>query len=420
MLDIKLIRDEPGTVKAALVKRHADPASVDEVLAIDERRRALQHRSDELRAEQKRAGKDVAKLQGAEKQALLARLKEISDEIAAADAERARLESEQRALLLRIPNIPDDSVPSGESEDDNVELRTWGTLREFDFDARDHLDLGEALGVIDTERAARASGSRFAYLKGAAALLWMGLSRFALETAGKHGHTPVLPPVLVRREAMEGTGFFPAAEDQIYHLEKDDLYLVGTSEVPLAAMHMDEILPGDALPLRYVATSSCFRREAGAAGKDTRGIFRLHQFEKVEMFVFCEPERSWEEHEKLVAIEEEILQALKLPYRAMLLCTADLSAPSAKTIDLEAWFPSQRRYRETTSCSNTTDFQARRLNARMRNADGTRVVHTLNGTVATSSRHIAAILENCQRADGSVEVPDVLRPYCGIDVIGPK
>lgn len=417
MLDIKLIRDEPDRVRAGLKRRGEDPARVEAVLDIDKRRRALQARLDDARADQRRAGKEVATLKGDEKQALLARLKTLSDEIASGEADLESLANEQRALLLLIPNLALDVVPDGHREDDNVELRRWGTPRAFDFTAKDHLAIGEALDVIDAERAARASGSRFAYLKGAGALLWLGLSRFALDTVARYGHTPVLPPVLVRREAMEGTGFFPAAEDQIYTIERDELYLVGTSEVPLAAMHMDEILAADVLPLRYVAVSSCFRREAGTHGKDVRGILRLHQFEKVEMYVYTTSEASEEEHERLIAIEEEILQALGIPYRVLALCTADLGAPSARTIDLEAWFPGQDRYRETTSCSNTTDYQARRLNTRARTDDGVRIVHTLNGTAATSSRHVAAILENNQRADGSVEVPEVLRPYVGLDVI---
>jgi seryl-tRNA synthetase len=419
MLDIRLIRDEPDAVKAGLARRGADPALIDQVLAHDAARRQAQARADELRGEQKSAGRDVAKLQGDEKAALLARLKDVSAEIAACDATDAAEGEAMRELLLRIPNVPLDIVPTGKTEDENEILKTVGDVPTFDFAVRDHLEIGEALGIIDMERGARMSGSRFSVLRGAAVTLWQALARYAMEIVVAHGHTPVLPPVLVRREAMEGTGFFPAAEDQIYHVSADELYLVGTSEVPLAAMHMDEILDGAALPLRYVGHSACFRREAGALGKDTRGIFRNHQFEKVEMFVFTTPEDSAAEHERLIGIEEEVLAGLGLPYRVVALCTGDLGAPSARTVDLEVWFPGQDRYRETTSCSNTTDYQARRLNVRTRGADGTRIVHTLNGTAATSSRHLAAILENYQQADGSVAVPKVLQPYVGAAQIGP-
>jgi len=417
MLDLRLIREDPDGVAAALARRGVPADAIVQVTETDAQRRAAQSRLDDARAEQKLAGKDVATLQGEAKQALLVRLKALSEEIARLEHEQATSAGALTALLLGIPNIPHASVPEGRSEDDNIVLRYVGAPPTFDFEPLDHLALGEALGIIDMERGARMSGSRFSVLKGKGALLWMALSRFALDTVASHGHTPVLPPVLVRREAMEGTGFFPAAEDQIYSLPADELYLVGTSEVPLAALHMGEILDVERLPLRYVGQSVCFRREAGALGKDTRGIFRNHQFEKVEMFVFTTPEDSWAEHEKLVAIEEEILSALGLPYRAVALCTADLGAPSAKTIDCEVWFPGQGRYRETTSCSNTTDYQARRLNCRIKNEQGTTFVHTLNGTAATSSRHVAAILENFQRADGTVVVPEVLRPYAGFDLI---
>ncbi|MCA1830912.1 MAG: serine--tRNA ligase, partial [Actinobacteria bacterium] len=399
MLDIKLIRDEPDVVKRALGKRAADPSLVDAVLDVDARRRKAQARADEMRAEQKKRSGDVAKTQGDDKKTLLASLKQMSDEITGLDEQQRGLESEQRDLLLRIPNITADEVPAG-GEENNVEIARWGEPRAFGFEPRDHLDIGEGLDAIDIEAGAKVSGSRFAFLRGAAVRLWLGVKQLALQTLIEQGHVPVLPPVLVRREAMEGTGFFPAAEDQIYLLEKDELYLVGTSEVPLAAMHMNETL--DTLPLRYVAHSACFRREAGAAGKDTRGIFRNHQFEKVEMFVFTRPESSWAEHERLVAIEESFLQTLGIPYRAVVLAAGDTGAPSAKTVDLECWFPGQTTYRETTSCSNTTDYQARRLNVKMRGPDGLEPVHTLNGTVATSSRTIAALLENYQRADGGI------------------
>lgn len=419
MLDLRLLRNDPEGAKAQLSRRIADEGAqmIDQVLSLDAERRAAQTRADELRNEQKTLGKDVAKLQGEEKQALLAKLKAISEEVAATQKSEADAAETLRQLLLRIPNLPHEQVPTGATEDQNEVLRTVGDLPTLE-DPKDHLDIGVALGGIDQERGARASGTRFSYMQGAVAKLWWAIARLAVDTAERHGFLFTLPPVLVRREAMEGTGFFPAAEDQIYTIPEDELYLVGTSEVPLAAFHMDEILEPASLPLRYVGHSACFRREAGAAGKDTRGIFRMHQFEKVEMFVFTTPEASWEEHERMIAIEEEILQALELPYRAMLLCTGDMGAPSAKTVDLEVWFPSQGRYRETTSCSNTTDYQARRLNTRIRDEGGNIIAHTLNGTLATSSRHVAAVLENHQQPDGSVALPPALQGLMGSDRIG--
>ena len=416
MLDLKQLREDPDSVRAALARRGGD-YPIDHVLEADARRRAAQARIDELRAERKKGDKQIAKLQGDEKTKELERLKGLSDEITRLESEQAAAAAELNHGLLEIPNIPHDSVPQGTSDDDNVELYRVLEPHAFDFEAKDHLDLGEALGIIDVERGARTSGSRFAYLKGQGALLWSALSRYVLDVLAADGFTPVVPPVLVRRDAMEGTGFLPTDEQQIYKTADDDLYLVGTSEVPLAALHMGEMLDVDQLPLRYAGISSCFRREAGAHGRDTRGIFRLHQFEKVEMFSFVRPTESWVEHDKLIAVEESILRALELPYRAVNVCAGELGAPAAKKIDLEAWFPGQQRYREVTSCSNTTDYQARRLNCRARTEQGPEFVHTLNGTAATSSRHLAAILENHQRADGSVAVPEVLRPYTGFETI---
>lgn len=417
MLDLKLIREDPEGVRKAL-RRRGGEYPIDDVVQVDVRRRGAQARLDELRAEQNRAGKQVADLKGKQKQEAIARLKGLSDEIAVLEQEQATTAAELNRLLLEIPNLPHDGVPEGESDEDNVEVRTWGNLPSFDYGARDHLALGEALDIIDVERAARASGSRFGYLKGAGAALWLGLSRWAIDLLREEGFTPVVPPVLVRREAMQGTGFLPTDEQQLYRIESDELYLAGTSEVPLAALHMGEILDADALPLRYCGISTCFRREAGAHGRDTRGIFRTHQFEKVEMFSFARAETSWDEHERLIRIEERVLQSLGIPYRAVNVCTGELGASAAKKVDLEAWFPGQQRYREVTSCSNTTDYQARRLHCRIRVEGGTAFVHTLNGTVVTSSRHLSAILENFQREDGSVVVPEVLRPYCGLERIG--
>jgi seryl-tRNA synthetase len=319
-------------------------------------------------------------------------------------------------------------VPIGTTDADNVEIKKWGSPTEFDFDIEDHVDIGERLGIIDIERAAKVSGSRFAYLKGQAVMLEFALVQWALGRLSQEGFTPVIPPVLVRESALFGTGFFPGAREQVYavgvddgaKLESDELFLAATAEIPLAAMFADEILDADELPRRFAGFSTCFRREAGTYGKDTRGIFRVHQFDKVEMFSFAHPEKSWEEHELLLATEESLVQALGIPYRVVNVCTGDLGDPAAKKYDIEAWFPGQDAYREITSCSNTTDYQARRLKIRFRDGGGpTEVAHTLNGTAFAVGRTLIAILENNQRADGSVTVPDPLQSFLGTDVIGP-
>ncbi len=316
---------------------------------------------------------------------------------------------------MRLPNLVDPTAADGVDDDDAVELRTWGEPRTGDG-LGDHLALGEALGLIDVERAAKVSGSRFGYLLGPLVMVELALVRWAIDKLQPHGFTPVVPPVLVREHALYGTGFFPGDRDQVYGTE-DDLYLVGTSEVSLAAMHGDEILDADALPIRYAGFSTCFRRESGTYGKDTRGIFRVHQFDKVEMFSFCLPENSVEEHEFLLAREEELVQELGIPHRVVNIPAGDLGGPAAKKYDIEAWFPGQGRYREITSTSNTTDFQARRLKVRYRAEDGNRLVHTLNGTAVTG-RWLIAIMENYQRDDGSIGVPEALQPYTGFSVIG--
>jgi seryl-tRNA synthetase len=326
------------------------------------------------------------------------------------------VQEDVEALLSRLPNLPHESVPDGQGDEDNLVEREVGAPPDLGFEARDHVELGEMLGAIDIERAAKTSGSRFAYLLGPAVWMQWALVRYALDVVTARGFTPVIPPVLVREEAMFGTGFLPTDHAQLYVTREDDLYLVGTSEVPLASFHQDEILEPEQLPLRYVGYSTCFRREAGTYGKDVRGIFRLHQFDKVEMFSFCDPERSWEEHEFMVSLEEEILRSLGLAYRVVNICTGELGASAAKKIDLEVWLPGQGTYRELTSCSNCTDYQARRLGARVRSAGGNRPVHTLNGTAIAVGRTLIAILENHQRDDGSVEMPDVLRSYVPEDL----
>ena len=369
MIDLKAARADPDAMRAALARKGAAEV-FDRLLEADARWRALVPRVDELRGR--------TKLRGRPSPEQLEELKAVKAELKAAEGELARAEAERDAALAEVPNPPEDGAPDGDTEDDAVELRrvgepvTGGDVRE-----------ATEIGRFEMERAARLSGSRFGYLVGDTALLALALYRFAIDHVARAGFTPVLPPVLVREEAMVGTGFFPTERSNIYALEADDLYLTGTSEVALAGLHMGEILEADDLPLRYCGFSTCFRREAGAAGKDTRGMFRLHQFNKVEMFVFTRPHESHAEHERMVALEEELLQALGLPYRAVDVAAGDLGAPPVRKIDLEAWFPSQGRYREVTSCSNTTDFQARRLGIRWRSPNGLEPPHTLNGTVVT-------------------------------------
>ncbi len=412
MLDIKQIREDPEPYRAALARRNLGSA-VDELLAADERRRSLTLEVEELRAAQNRASKAIGGAQGDEKQALIAevgkvsaRLKELEPQLADADAALA-------ALLAATPNVPHTSAPDGFTDEDAVEVRrNHDEPPAFDFEVRDHASLGELLGVLDVERASRTSGSRFVYLLGDIVLLQFALVRSAMDVLVDKGFVPVIPPVLVREEAMYGTGFLPADEAQLYVTQEDDLYLVGTAEVPLAALHMTEIVQEAALPLRYAGYSTCFRREAGTYGKDMGGMFRVHQFDKVEMFSFTTPEASWDEHEYLVSVEETIIGKLELPYRVVNIAAGDLGGSAAKKYDIEVWLPGQQRYRELTSCSNTTDYQARRLQTRVRRADGRlETLHTLNGTATAIGRTLIAILENHQRADGSVELPEHLWQY---------
>ena len=403
-------------LRAALARRGAD-FSIDDLAELDRRRRDVRHQAEQIRAEQKQAGKAIAGLQGDEKQAAITRAGTLSEDYKRLSIEADELDEQFDALWVQLPNLAHESAPDGTTEEDAVEIRRWGDIPQFEFEVRDHQDLGEALDIIDVARGVKTSGSRFAYLKGKAALLEFGLVRFAMDRLMEGGFIPVVPPVLVREEALYGTGFFPADREQVYAIEKDDLYLVGTSEVSLAALHLDEILEEEDLPVRYAGFSTCFRREAGTYGKDTRGIFRVHQFDKVEMFSFCHPDKSWEEHEMLLAMEEGIVQALGLPYRVVNVAAGDLGASAAKKFDIEAWIPSQETYREITSCSNTTDYQARRLKARFKSERGNRLVHTLNGTTVAVGRTLLALMENFQQADGSIEIPEALRPYVGFDVI---
>ncbi len=423
MLDLKLIRSDPERIKVSLARRGA-AEQVDELLALDERRRELLPRIEGAQAERKTISKQIgeAKQRGEDAEEQMRAVAELKQTIESGKEELERVEADLQRVSTALPNLPDPDAPDGMTEEDAVVLREEGAPPNFEFEPRDHLEIGSELGLIDMEAGARVSGSRFAYLKGDLVLLELALVRFAIDLVRGEGHEPVVPPVLVREEALVGSGFLPGDRDQIYEVPKDELFLVGTSEVPLAALHADEILTAEQLPLRYAGFSSCFRREAGAAGRDTRGIFRVHQFDKVEMFSFVEPSQSAEEHERLLAIEERILAELEIPYRVVNVAAGDLGAPAAKKYDCEAWIPSQERYRELTSCSNTTDYQARRLGCRYRPAEGDAPVpvHTLNGTAVAVGRTIIALIENRQERDGSFTLPTILHSYGTPERIGPR
>ena len=403
MIDLKAARQEPDRYRTALARRGA-AKDFDALLAADARWREHTERAESLRAAQKRSSKSKP---GPDE---LAELRQLAAEFAAATEEQAHAARERDELLAKIPNLPDPTAADGMDEDDAQLVRAWGEQPKFGFEPKDALDLGSPRGWIDMARGARLSGSRFAYRFGDVALAELSLYRFVLDRLAGLGFLPVLGPVMVGERAMYGTGFLPTEASNLYHLEKDDLYLTGTSEVALAGIHMDERLEESQLPARYAAYSTNFRREAGAAGKDTRGMFRVHQFDKVEMYVYCVPEQSREIHDELLAHEEGIVQALGLPYRVQNIAVGDLGGPAAKKYDIEAWFPTQQRYREITSCSNTTDYQARRLNIRFRRDGQLEFVHTLNGTGATA-RALLAIMENLQDEGGTVAVPEVLRSY---------
>ncbi|WP_086560431.1 serine--tRNA ligase [Streptomyces africanus] len=415
MIDLRLLREDPDRVRASQRARGEDVALVDSLLSADERRRSSGVRFDELRAEQKALGKLIPKASGDEKAELLKKAGQLAADVKAADAERDAAASETQELLQKLGNLVHPDVPVG-GEEDFVTRETHGTIRDFTaegFEPRDHLELGQILGAIDVERGAKVSGSRFYFLTGVGALLELALVNAAMSQATAAGFTPMLTPALVRPQSMAGTGFLGQAAQDVYHLADDDLYLVGTSEVPLAAYHMDEILDADTLPLRYAGFSPCFRREAGSHGKDTRGIFRVHQFDKVEMFSYVAPEDSQAEHQRLLEWEKQWLTSLELPYRVIDVASADLGASASRKFDCEAWIPTQGKYRELTSTSDCTEFQSRRLSIRVREGKQVRPLATLNGTLCAVPRTIVAILENHQQADGSVRVPEVLRPYLG-------
>jgi seryl-tRNA synthetase len=411
LLDLKAIREDPEPYRKALARRGV-AEDLDRALTLDEERRKLTVRVEELRAEQNRGSKEVtAASTPQERQAVIERLRSVSESLKSLEPKLARAEDELADLMAAIPNVPDEAAPDGATEEENVEIRRWGEPPAFGFTARDHVELGEALGLIDLDRGVKASGARFAYLTGAAVRIQFALVQMGLEFAEARGFTPVVPPVLVREEAMFGTGFFPTDAVNIYATREDELYLVGTSEVPLAVFHAHEILEREDLPRRYVGYSTCFRREAGTYGKDTRGIFRVHQFDKLEMFSFVMPEESRAEHEQFLSFEEEWVQSLGIPYRVVDTCVGDLGASAARKFDIEAWMPGQGKYREITSTSNTTDYQARRLEVRVRLPEANRAVHTVNGTLCAIGRILIAIMENGQQEDRSVSLPETLCRY---------
>ena len=413
MIDLQLVRKNPDLVRASQRARGADESLVDALLGADAARREAVKRADDLRGEQKTASLAVRGASAEERPAILERAKALAAQVKEAEEAQRAADTALRAAHLPIPNVVAGEVPPG-GEDDAVTLRTVGDVPTYDFPVRDHIELGELLGAIDMERGAKVSGSRFYFLTGPGALLEFALAQLAISRAVAAGFTPVIAPALVRPEAMEGTGFLGEHDEEVYRIERDDLYLVGTSEVALAGMHSDEVLDLSAGPKRYAGWSSCFRREAGSYGKDTRGIIRVHWFDKVEMFSFCRPEDTAAEHLRLLQWEEEFLQALELPYRVVDIAAGDLGTSATRKYDIEAWFPTQGTYRELTSTSDCTTFQARRLNIRFRDADGKpQTAATLNGTLCAIARTIACLLEVHQQADGSVHVPAALRPWLG-------
>jgi len=412
MIDIKLIRENPELVKSSQRGRGEDESIVDRLLALDTKRRDAIASFEALRAEQNTLSKSVGSAKGDEKNALLEQAKGLAAKVKEADSKRAEIEAETNEVAKLLSNVLDPDAPIGGEADFKV-IEHVGEPRKFDFQPKDHVELGKLLSAIDTERGAKVAGARSYYLTGPGALLELALVNYAISQATKAGFIPVIPPVLVKPAAMEGTGFLGQAAENVYHIEKDDVYLVGTSEVPLAAYHMDETIDASKLPLRYTGYSPCFRREAGSYGKDTRGIIRVHQFEKVEMFIFCNPEDAKAEHQRLLQWEKDFLNAMELPFRVIDIASGDLGSSANRKFDIEAWIPTQEAYREVTSTSNCTEFQARRLNIRMKDENGTKPLATLNGTLVAVPRMIVAILENNQNADGSVNIPKALQPYIG-------
>ena len=423
MLDIKIIRNNPDEVKAAMKRRNTDMDQViDELLAIDDKRRELMGQTERMKAEQNAASKEIPRIkkEGGDAASLMERMKELAAQVKELGGEQAALEDKQRDLLLRIPNIPHESVPQGKDDSENVDMRHWGEPTKFDYTPKAHWDIGADLGILDPETAAKVTGTRFHFYKGLGARLDRAIINFYLNTHTQNGYTEVFPPFMVNRASMTGTGQLPKFEEDAFKLANMDYFLIPTAEVPVTNMHRDEILDGQKLPIRYCAYSACFRAEAGSAGRDTRGLIRQHQFNKVELVKFVRPEESYAELEKLTADAERVLQLLGLPYRVVTLSTGDLGFSSAKTYDIEVWMPSYGRYLEISSCSNFEDYQARRASIRFKDGpkEKARLVHTLNGSGVAVGRTVAAILENYQNGDGTVTVPEVLRPYMGCDVIG--
>jgi seryl-tRNA synthetase len=419
MIDLRLLREDLDAVRRAY-DRLGGVEGLDRVVKLDARHRELLAEVESLRADQNRASKAIGSASPEDRPAAIEEAKALGEKLKELEPELEQAASELEGAAAHLPNFPHESVPEGAGEQDNVVEREVGTRPSFDFEPKDHVALGEGLGLFDSERGAKASGSRFVYLTGAGVMLELALVRFAMDFLVERGFSPVVPPVLVREQAMFGTGFLPADEHELYRVERDELYLTGTSEVAIAAMHAEEILGNDRLPLRYAGFSSCFRREAGTYGKETKGLIRVHQFDKVEQFSFTKPDDSWDEFATIRANQEKILQLLEIPYRVLVMCTGDLSAAAAKKVDNEAWLPGADRYLELTSATNATDFQARRLQVRFRSEGGTRLVHTLNGTACAVGRTIVALLENHQRGDGSVSIPTALQPYTGFSEITPS
>ena len=422
MLDIKLFREDPERIKAAVKSRSMNlDKEIDRIVEIDRRRRELSGRADAMKAEQNAASKKIPQMKktGADIGPVMARMKELAEQIKECDRQLSELEETQRSLMLAVPNIPHESVPQGKDDSENVEVRRWGQPRDFEFEAKPHWDIGAALRILDPESAAKVTGARFHFYKGLGARMERSVINFYLNTHTQNGYTEVLPPYMVNRASMTGTGQLPKFEEDAFHLSNMDYFLIPTAEVPVTNMHRGEIMDGKGLPVKYCAYSACFRAEAGSAGRDTRGLIRQHQFNKVELVKFAEPEKSYEELESLTNDAERLLQLLGLPYRVVCLSTGDLGFSAAKTYDIEVWMPSYGRYLEISSCSNFEDYQARRASIRFKKETGdkARLVHTLNGSGLAVGRTVAAVLENYQNADGSVTVPEVLRPYMGVDVI---
>jgi seryl-tRNA synthetase len=412
VIDLKVLRKDPEAFRKRLAGKRLGEDTLDRLVAVDQEFRGLLTTVEKLRQERNETSRSIKSASPEERPAVIEAAKKLKAELATGEERLKKVEPERTDLWLQIPNPPHPDVPTGSEDSDNQVVRTQGEKPEFSFPARDHLAIAEKFGWIDMERGAKVSGSRFAFLHDDLVELQFALVQFALFKLRCRQFRPTVTPVMVREEAMEGTGFFPAEKFEIYKIEGEDHYMVGTSEVPLAGLHMNEMLEEDRFPLRYAGISTCFRKEAGAAGKDTKGIFRVHQFDKIEMFSFCHPDRSWEEHEFLLAIEEEIMRDLELHYQIVDVCDGDLGSPAARKYDLEAWFPGQQKYRELTSCSNCTDFQARRLKARFKNEDDqVRLVHTLNGTAIAIGRTLIALLETHQQEDGCVRVPEALRRF---------